>query len=242
VVLDTVLYRREHEHFRPLADPTPDQRLRLSGLPNLALIGVVIAAILLSASWKPGVAFTIAGTPIELQNVLRDIVMVLATGASLAITAPEDREGNGFSWGPIQEVAKLFAGIFICIVPVLAMLRAGSNGAFASLVALVTNPDGSANNAAYFWLTGILSSFLDNAPTYLVFFETAGGDPARLMTTGALTLAAISCGAVFMGANTYIGNARTSWSTPSPSPAASRCPGSSATCCGRARCCCPSSR
>jgi len=207
VILDAVLYRREHEHFRPLADPTPDQRLRLSGLPNLALIGLVIAAILLSAWWKPGIAFSIAGTPIELQNVLRDTVFVLATGASLAITAPEDRAGNGFSWGPIKEVAKLFAGIFICIVPVLAMLRAGPNGAFAELVALVTNPDGSPNNAAYFWLTGALSSFLDNAPTYLVFFEIAGGDPARLMTTGALTLTAISCGAVFMGANTYIGNA-----------------------------------
>ena len=87
------------------------------------------------------------------------------------------------------------------------MLNAGAEGAFAPLVALVTNPDGSANNAAYFWLTGGLSSFLDNAPTYLVFFELAGGDPGTLMTTGALTLAAISCGAVFMGANTYIGNA-----------------------------------
>ena len=87
------------------------------------------------------------------------------------------------------------------------MLHAGSDGAFASLLALVTRPDGSANNAAYFWLAGGLSSFLDNAPTYLVFFELAGGDPQALMTTGALTLAAISTGAVFMGANTYIGNA-----------------------------------
>ena len=77
----------------------------------------------------------------------------------------------------------------------------------APLVALVTNPDGCANNAAYFWLTGGLSSFLDNAPTYLVFFELAGGDPAALMTTGAMTLTAISAGAVFMGANSYIGNA-----------------------------------
>jgi Na+/H+ antiporter NhaD/arsenite permease-like protein len=72
---------------------------------------------------------------------------------------------------------------------------------------MVTHADGTANNAAYFWLTGVLSSFLDNAPTYLVFFELAGGDPAQLMTKGALTLAAISAGAVFMGANSYIGNA-----------------------------------
>jgi Na+/H+ antiporter NhaD/arsenite permease-like protein len=87
------------------------------------------------------------------------------------------------------------------------MLKAGPEGAFAPLVALVSNPDGSADNAAYFWLTGVLSSFLDNAPTYLVFFELAGGDPQALMTRGAMTLAAISAGAVFMGANTYIGNA-----------------------------------
>jgi Na+/H+ antiporter NhaD/arsenite permease-like protein len=105
------------------------------------------------------------------------------------------------------EVAKLFAGIFITIIPVLAMLRAGSGGAFAPLVALVSNPDGSPSNAAYFWLTGGLSSFLDNAPTYLVFFELAGGDARVLMEAGALTLAAISAGAVFMGANSYIGNA-----------------------------------
>ncbi len=83
----------------------------------------------------------------------------------------------------------------------------GSEGAFAPLVALVSNPDGSPNNAAYFWLTGILSSFLDNAPTYLVFYELAGGNPVHWMQAGALTLAAISCGAVFMGANSYIGNA-----------------------------------
>jgi Na+/H+ antiporter NhaD/arsenite permease-like protein len=133
--------------------------------------------------------------------------MVGVTVLSLKLTPKRNREENGFSWGPIEEVAKLFAGIFITIIPVLAMLRAGPEGAFAPLVALVSNPDGSANNAAYFWLTGGLSSFLDNAPTYLVFFELAGGDPQHLMTEAALTLAAISAGAVFMGANSYIGNA-----------------------------------
>ena len=147
------------------------------------------------------------GTEIELANALRDLIMIAVTIVSLTLTPQANRAENGFSWGPIKEVAKLFAGIFIAIIPVLAMLKAGANGAFAPLVALVTNPDGSANNAAYFWLSGGLSSFLDNAPTYLVFFELAGGDAQQLMTTGALTLAAISAGAVFMGANSYIGNA-----------------------------------
>jgi Na+/H+ antiporter NhaD/arsenite permease-like protein len=207
LVIDAALYKRETEFFKPLPDPTPDSRLRVVGLVNFALIGAVIAAILMSASWKPGISFEVGGAAIELQNVIRDIIFIAAAFASLALTAPADREANGFSWGPIQEVAKLFAGIFVCIVPVLAMLRAGSSGAFAPLVALVSNPDGTPNNAAYFWLSGGLSSFLDNAPTYLVFFELAGGEPKALMTTGALTLAAISCGAVFMGANSYIGNA-----------------------------------
>jgi Na+/H+ antiporter NhaD/arsenite permease-like protein len=100
-------------------------------------------------------------------------------------------------------VAILFAGIFVCIIPVVAMLDAGKDGAFAWLLAAVTAPDGSPNDVAYFWLTGALSAFLDNAPTYLVFFELAGGDARELMGP----LAAISMGAVYMGAMTYIGNA-----------------------------------
>ena len=87
------------------------------------------------------------------------------------------------------------------------MLKAGTDGVFAPLVDLVQNPGGAHDNMAYFWITGGLSSFLDNAPTYLVFFELAGGDAKQLMTEDAVTLAAISAGAVFMGANTYIGNA-----------------------------------
>ncbi len=200
-------FHRKEGRLRRIKDPTPDSPLKLHGKVNFALIAVIIAAILMSASWKPGVSLTIFGAPLELQNVLRDLVFVLVALASIKLTRAEHRAANGFSWGPIREVAILFAGIFICIVPVMAMLAAGANGAFAPLVKLVTNADGSANNAAYFWLTGGLSSFLDNAPTYLVFFELAGGDAKSLMTAQAATLAAISSGAVYMGANSYIGNA-----------------------------------
>jgi Na+/H+ antiporter NhaD/arsenite permease-like protein len=87
------------------------------------------------------------------------------------------------------------------------MLSAAERGAFAPLIHAVSQPSGAPNDVAYFWLTGLLSAFLDNAPTYLVFFELAGGDAGRLMGEYAGTLAAISAGAVFMGALTYIGNA-----------------------------------
>ncbi len=93
------------------------------------------------------------------------------------------------------------------MIPLLAMLRASHEGAFAPLLDLVTDADGHPIETAYFWLTGALSSFLDNAPTYLVFFNLAGGDAQELMGPLADTLVAISAGAVFMGANTYIGNA-----------------------------------
>jgi Na+/H+ antiporter NhaD/arsenite permease-like protein len=205
-IWDTILHARD-DKLPPLPDKTPDRGIKLYGQVNFLLLGVIIVMILVSASWKPGLSLLFPGGKLELQNIVRDVALVLIALVSLKITPKQVRAGNEFSWGPILEVAKLFAGIFICMIPVLAMLKAGKDGAFAPLVALVSNPDGSPNNVAYFWLTGALSSFLDNAPTYLVFFELAGGDPKVLMTQGALTLAAISCGAVFMGANSYIGNA-----------------------------------
>jgi Na+/H+ antiporter NhaD/arsenite permease-like protein len=206
LVIDTMLHRRE-EGMPKIKDPTPDSKVRLCGLPNLPLLAGVIGAILLSAYWKPGPAFTLLGVTVELQNLVRDIAILALAFVSLAVSRREYRAANGFDWGPIAEVAKLFAAIFICIVPVVAILQAGAHGALAPLVALVTGADGQPNDFAYFWLTGLLSSFLDNAPTYLVFFELAGGDAHHLMNDLASTLAAISAGAVFMGANSYIGNA-----------------------------------
>ena len=205
-VIDIYFHRRDAKRM-PKPDPTPDAPIRIHGKINFLLIGIIIAAILMSASWKSGIAINIAGNAIALENLARDAIMVAIVIASLLWTKSDDRQANGFSWGPMKEVAILFAGIFVCIAPVTAMLNAGLTGPFAPLIQIVTHPDGSANNAAYFWMTGFLSSFLDNAPTYLVFFELAGGDPQVLMTRGAATLAAISAGAVFMGANTYIGNA-----------------------------------
>jgi Na+/H+ antiporter NhaD/arsenite permease-like protein len=150
--------------------------------------------------------FEVLGTQMELQNLTREAVMVFVGLASLRVTNPGLRAANGFEWEPIREVAYLFAGIFICIIPVMAMLEAGAKGPFSAAINILAR-DGAPDNAVYFWVTGVLSSFLDNAPTYLVFFQLAGGDPAALMGPLSKTLTAISLGAVFMGANTYIGNA-----------------------------------
>lgn len=172
----------------------------------MLLLGVV-ALVLMSGMWKSSVQWTIAGTPVGLPGLLRDLGLIAITLVSLVLTPRQVHSDNQFGWGPMQEVAKLFAGIFLTIIPVIAMLKAGVNGPFGAIVSAVTRADGQPDPAMYFWATGLLSSFLDNAPTYLVFFNTAGGDPATLMTTYATTLAAISAGSVFMGANTYIGNA-----------------------------------
>jgi Na+/H+ antiporter NhaD/arsenite permease-like protein len=205
-MLDAYLIRVDTE-YPPKPDPTPDSRLRIFGWLNVALLGAIMLAVLVSGVWKPGLAVTLHHVTVELQNVVRDVVLLAIAGASWRFTNREYRVQNGFSWGPIVEVAKLFAGIFVTIIPVIAMLRAGTAGALAPIVRLVTDAQGQPIEAMYFWLTGGLSGFLDNAPTYLVFFNMAGGDPEALMGRHAATLTAISAGAVFMGALTYIGNA-----------------------------------
>jgi Na+/H+ antiporter NhaD/arsenite permease-like protein len=205
-VLDSWFYHRREE-LMPL-DPTPDTpRIGFDGAVNFWLLGAVAGLVLLSGFWKSPVVFNIAGTDMGLPGLVRDVGLVAITVLSLKITSAKVHSDNQFSWGPMAEVAKLFAGIFLTIIPVIAMLKAGTSGPFGAIVSAVTRADGSPDPAMYFWATGALSTFLDNAPTYLVFFNTAGGDPQALMTTFAPTLAAISAGAVFMGANTYIGNA-----------------------------------
>jgi Na+/H+ antiporter NhaD/arsenite permease-like protein len=179
----------------------------VDGKINFVLLAAVIALVLMSGLWKPDSVFDVFGTHVALQNAVRDVALIGVTALSLVLTPRSAREGNAFNWAPIEEVAKLFAGIFVTIAPVITILRAGEAGAFAGIVHLVTNASGQPNDTMYFWATGLLSSFLDNAPTYLVFFNLAGGNAQTLMTSGATTLAAISAGAVFMGANSYIGNA-----------------------------------
>ena len=196
-------------------DPLPprdshDTGVSIGGLRNLWLLGGIIGAVLLSGFWKPGTV-PVLGVDLKIAGLVRDALIVTCALISLKITARAIRTENGFNWGPMLEVSKLFAAIFVTIVPALAILQAGEQGAMKSLVTSVETP------WQFFWATGLLSSFLDNAPTYLAFFSVAigkfspGVDYATavhaLTTEHALYLEAISAGAVFMGANTYIGNA-----------------------------------
>jgi Na+/H+ antiporter NhaD/arsenite permease-like protein len=212
-VLDTVLMRREGD----VPDDGTNQPLKIEGLHNLLFLLGVMAGVIFSGSVKLATIPVFGHVHVELQNILKDVFLILMGVLSLLTTKQAIRKKNEFSWFPIKEVAYLFAGIFMTIIPALAILQVGSEGALAGLVEFVKTP------VQYFWVTGGLSSFLDNAPTYLTFFNTALGAlgmpesavPGMLGYAGAeLTnphfiadLKAISSGAVFMGAMTYIGNA-----------------------------------
>lgn len=207
-------------YFRKESAPPDDgvrQPVRVKGLYNIIFLAGIVGSVLMSGMAQLG-DVNIFGIHQQVQNLLRDSLLVFMGVLSLAVTPTSLRKQNHFSWAPIQEVAYLFAGIFMTIIPALAILRAGSDGALALLVSSVQTP------AQYFWATGVLSSFLDNAPTYLTFFSSAQGKlypgvpeaqavPYLMgqvsdgVVSGAQFLMAISAGAVFMGANTYIGNA-----------------------------------
>jgi Na+/H+ antiporter NhaD/arsenite permease-like protein len=203
-VMDRMLLQREPSSPPPAPEGEPS--FRVEGKINLLLLLGVVLSVLMSGIWNPGIDLTIYHVHVPMQGLTRDVLLLLIAGLSWWLTPQVTRRANDFTWFPIVEVAKLFAGIFATIIPAIAILRAGTGGALAPIVGAVSQ-DGQPVDAMYFWATGILSSFLDNAPTYLVFFNTAGGDAQTLMGPRASTLLAISAGAVYMGANTYIGHA-----------------------------------
>ena len=202
--IDSRFYNMEDHSKKPITDEK--EKLGIEGSVNFLFLLGVIAAVLISGIWNPHTSFTVYNVELTLPNLLRDVLLISLTVLSWRFTSKTLRQKNQFTWFPIQEVAKLFAAIFITIIPAIAILKAGTDGALSAIINSVSS-DGEPVNYMYFWATGILSSFLDNAPTYLVFFNTAGGNAQELMGPLHHTLLAISAGAVFMGANTYIGNA-----------------------------------
>ena len=194
-------------HLAAGEPPGPEpERLHIRGWWNLGLILVVMLTVLAQGMVEPA-QLVLLGQPVGVEQLVAVAVFVAVTLISVAITPRAIRQSNDFAWHPMQEVAILFAAIFITITPVEAMLHAGLAGPLAPLLRLTLDAAGQPVPLAYFWLTGILSAFLDNAPTYLVFFELAGIRPETLAGPQTLVLTAISAGAVFFGGLTYIGNA-----------------------------------
>jgi Na+/H+ antiporter NhaD/arsenite permease-like protein len=192
-VFDSTVFRREDlETPGDLDEVAVGHRvpLHVAGLPNLLYLGGVIGVLAASGSVHLPVGVLEAG--------------MLGMAALSWFTTPRSlRRENGFSWAPIVEVAVLFAGIFATMMPALAILNARGGEL------------GLTRAWQFFWASGLLSSFLDNAPTYLTFASTASAlvgtsaaDLSGLIATenGAGLLAAVSLGSVLMGANTYIGN------------------------------------
>ena len=210
VVVDMRLIRKEIESRPTHERPHRRASFRVEGSHNFLLLFGILGAVLLSGFWHtPGLAWF--GVHFEYRNVVRDLLILVIGLASIASTPQAVRDGNGFTWEPIKEVAYLFFGIFVTIIPVLMILKAGAEGSARFLVTGITEP------WQYFWASGGLSSFLDNAPTYLTFLGAELGRfypgvpereaVLRLIAEHDGFLRAISMGAVFMGANTYLGNA-----------------------------------
>jgi Na+/H+ antiporter NhaD/arsenite permease-like protein len=200
-LLLAAFYAVDHHYHRgaPAGDPWPldeFEKIGIAGKGNLVLLLAITAIVMMSGVWQSGVVLTLAEIPLEGQQLLAIVLLLAAALLSLRITAPAIRRANHFTWAPMREVAILFAAIFTTIIPAILILHANA----AAM-------GGSLGERGYFWATGLLSAFLDNAPTYLLFFNLAGGDPVALTGRRADTLLAISAAAVFFGALTYIGNA-----------------------------------
>lgn len=205
-LIDRLAWNRESPEIK--SKSRVPRHIEIEGLHNVLYLMAIALTVLMSGIWNRDATIPVGlGLEMPVNGLIRDVVLVAISLLSWWTTPRPVRVENAFTWTPMQEVAILFAAIFITMIPMLALLKAGSEGPFAPLLSLVSTPEGKPVEAAYFWLTGGLSSFLDNAPTYLVFFNLAGGDAKELMGPLELTLLAISSGAVFMGAMTYIGNA-----------------------------------
>lgn len=186
------------------------EKITFQGSFNFLLLVLILFSVLFSGYAKLG-EFKFLGVTLTYQDLIRESLIIIAAIVSLKVTKKEVRQKNKFGWEPIREVAILFATIFVTMIPAIAILKAGDKGHLSFLVGGIDKP------YQYFWLTGILSSFLDNAPTYLTFLNMSLGHfypnlqekdaIISLIENRGLFLEAISIGAVFMGANTYIGNA-----------------------------------
>lgn len=206
-LIDSKLFEKEGIQVQPLKS----NHITIKGQFNFILIGIVLIDIIMSGFWNPNIYFKVHNTNIALENVFRDLIFLVIIFISLKWTPKTLREENQFNWEPILEVAKIFLGIFFTITPVILILQSPEHPATKFIMSFAHDDTGAPINIIYFWITTTLSAFLDNAPTYLVFFNMAMGDNPEgvqyLMNTIPTTLLTISMATVFTGPLTYIANA-----------------------------------
>lgn len=183
-----------------------DVSITIDGRLNLALMIAVVAVTLLTPTLSPDPVSTIMGIGISWQDIIRDFSYVTIGALSWWLTPKHIHHQQHFNFEPFKEVSRIFLVIFLSLIPISAMLKLGANGPFHALFNFA-HAHSTPIDVRYFWATGGLSAFLDNAPTYLLFFKMAGNDAQTLMHQLPSTLLAISLGSVYMGAISYIGNA-----------------------------------
>ncbi|MDR2106987.1 MAG: sodium:proton antiporter [Holosporaceae bacterium] len=198
--IDFLLFRRE---AAVVSVPDENKSVEFEGKINLILTAAILAAVMFC---NFDGEFSLCGGKFSRSSLTRSAFLLIIALISMKITPTGIREKNMFSSEPIKEVAQLFAGIFITVTPIISILHQGSNGTFGGLFDWMA-PGGEFLAERCFWVSGLLSSVLDNAPTFLIFFHMTAGDPGVLMTTKSHILTAFSLSTVFMGALTYIGNA-----------------------------------
>ncbi len=184
-----------------------DVGITIEGGFNFALMIAIAGITLLAPTLSDDNAATIMGIGISWQDIVRDLSYVSIGAISLWLTPKHVHHQQHFNFEPLKEVSRVFLVIFLTLIPISAMLKLGADGPFHILFDFTHNASGSPIAARYFWTAGSLSAFLDNAPTYLLFFKMAGGNAQTLMHQLPSTLLAISLGSVYMGAISYIGNA-----------------------------------
>jgi Na+/H+ antiporter NhaD/arsenite permease-like protein len=194
--LDLFFFKKESNKTLPSSGG-----FSIEGKQHGLYISILVLLIILTGKFGHSPLFDLWGHAVTVGYVVLQLGLVVLTYVSYK----QNHDLHPLSFGPVKEVAYVFVVIFITMIPVNKMLEAGGQGPFSGLLSLTQTTQNPA--LLYFWLTGFFSAFLDNAPTYLIFFKLAGGNPETLMTKHAFILAAISLGSVFMGAMTYIGNA-----------------------------------
>lgn len=203
LLIDSYMFRKENTNKSKAKQKKIN--IKFEGLKNIPLLILIIAAVILSGIGKQNL-IKIFGIDMSVQSIIRDVFLFVIGIYSLKTTSDEIHKKNNFNFIPLKEVAEIFIVIFLTLIPVSYILKEGANGAFSGFFNWVSSANGIDAMRCFFG-TGSLSSFLDNAPTYLIFFNLSSGDAGILMTTLSNVLKAISLGSVFWGAVTYIGNA-----------------------------------